>query len=106
MRRALQAPARQIAENAGEDGSVVVGKILENGKYNFGYNAQTGAYGDLVQPGVIDPAKVVRCALQDAGLRGRPADHHRGHGGRAAEEAAHRRCPAAAAWAAWGHGLL
>ena len=66
VRRALQWPARQIVQNAGEDGSVVVGKVLENSKYAFGYNAQTGEYGDLVAQGVIDPAKVVRCALQDA----------------------------------------
>jgi chaperonin GroEL len=66
IRRALQAPARQIAENAGEDGAVVVGKIVEKSDYAFGYNAQTGEYGDLVKQGVIDPAKVVRTALQDA----------------------------------------
>ena len=66
VRRALQAPARQIAENAGEDGAVVAGKILDSSDYAFGYNAQTGAYGDLVEQGVIDPAKVVRTALQDA----------------------------------------
>jgi chaperonin GroEL len=66
VRRALQAPARQIAENAGEDGAVIAGKILEKDSYAFGYNASTGAYGDLVKQGVIDPAKVVRTALQDA----------------------------------------
>jgi chaperonin GroEL len=66
VKKALQAPARQIFTNAGEDGSVIVGKILENAKYNFGYNAQTHEYGDLVAEGVIDPAKVVRAALQDA----------------------------------------
>jgi chaperonin GroEL len=66
VRRALQAPARQIAENAGEDGAVVAGKILDSGDYAFGYNAQSGEYGDLVKQGVIDPAKVVRTALQDA----------------------------------------
>jgi len=66
VRKALQAPARQIFINAGEDGSVIVGKIIDNADYAFGYNAQTGAYGDLVAQGVIDPAKVVRCALQDA----------------------------------------
>jgi chaperonin GroEL len=66
VRRALQVPARQIVQNAGEDGSIVVGKILDNDKYNFGYNAQTGEYGDLVADGVIDPTKVVRTALQDA----------------------------------------
>ena len=66
VRRALQAPARQIAENAGEDGAVVVGKIVEKDDYAFGYNAATGEYGNLVKQGVIDPAKVVRTALQDA----------------------------------------
>ena len=66
VRKALQAPARQIFNNAGEDGSVVVGKILDNAKFSFGFNAQTGEYGDLVAQGVIDPTKVVRCALQDA----------------------------------------
>ncbi|MFA5955640.1 chaperonin GroEL [Hyphomicrobium sp.] len=66
VRKALQAPARQIAANAGEDGSVIVGKILENAKYAFGYNAQSHEYGDLYAQGVIDPTKVVRCALQDA----------------------------------------
>ena len=66
VRRAVQAPARQIAQNAGEDGSVIVGKILESGSYNWGYDAQSGTYGDLVGKGIIDPAKVVRTALQDA----------------------------------------
>ncbi len=66
VRKALQAPARQIATNAGEDGSVIVGKILENSKYAYGYNAQSHEYGDLYAQGVIDPTKVVRCALQDA----------------------------------------
>ncbi len=66
VRRALQAPLRQIAENAGEDGAVVVGKILDKKEYAFGYNAATGEYGNLVKAGVIDPAKVVRTALQDA----------------------------------------
>jgi len=67
VRRALQAPLRQIAENAGEDGAVVVGKILDKDQYAYGYNAATGEYGNLVKQGVIDPAKVVRTALQDAG---------------------------------------
>ena len=66
VKKALQAPARQIFQNAGEDGSVIVGKILENPKYGYGYNAQTHAYGDLVAEGVIDPTKVVRSALQGA----------------------------------------
>jgi chaperonin GroEL len=66
VRKALQTPARQIAINAGDDGSVVVGKILEKDQYNFGYDAQTGEYGNLVIKGIIDPTKVVRCALQGA----------------------------------------
>ena len=66
VRRALQVPARQIAENAGEDGSVVVGKLLEHSDYGWGFNAASGKYQDLVGAGVIDPAKVVRTALQDA----------------------------------------
>jgi chaperonin GroEL len=66
VRRAIQWPARQIALNAGEDGSVVVGKVMESTSYAYGFNAQTGQYGDLISQGVIDPAKVVRCALQDA----------------------------------------
>jgi chaperonin GroEL len=66
VRRALQAPIRQIAENAGVEGSIVVGKILENASPTFGFNAQTEQYVDMVKDGVIDPAKVVRTALQDA----------------------------------------
>jgi len=66
VRRALQAPIRQIAENAGVEGSIVVSKVLENSSATFGFNAQTEEYVDMVQAGVIDPAKVVRTALQDA----------------------------------------
>jgi len=66
VRRAIQVPARQIVQNAGEDGSVVVGKLLENENYTWGFNAATGEYQDMVKAGVIDPAKVVRTALQDA----------------------------------------
>jgi len=66
VRRAIQMPARQIVENAGEDGSLVVGKLIEKSDYNWGFNAATGEYQDLVRAGVIDPAKVVRTALQDA----------------------------------------
>ena len=66
VRRALQSPIRQIAENAGVEGSIVVGKILENDSSSFGFNAQTEQYVDLVADGVIDPAKVVRTALQNA----------------------------------------
>jgi chaperonin GroEL len=66
VKRAISWPARQIALNAGDDGSVVVGKILEKEQYNWGYDAQTGEYGDLISKGIIDPTKVVRTALQDA----------------------------------------
>ena len=65
--RALEAPARQIAENSGVEGSVVVGKILENKSQTFGFDAQTEQYVDLLSAGIVDPAKVVRVALQDAG---------------------------------------
>jgi chaperonin GroEL len=66
VRRALQAPIRQIAENAGVEGSIVVGKVLENRGQTFGYDAQKDEYGDMIDKGIIDPAKVVRTALQDA----------------------------------------
>jgi chaperonin GroEL len=66
VRRALQAPIRQIAENAGVEGSIVVGKVLENASPTFGFDAQTETYVDLVKAGVIDPTKVVRTALQNA----------------------------------------
>jgi chaperonin GroEL len=66
VRRALQEPVRQIAQNAGSEGSVVVGKILENSSINYGYNAQTGEYGDMIALGIVDPVKVVRTALEDA----------------------------------------
>ena len=66
VKKALSWPARQIATNAGEDGSIVVGKILEKDTYAFGYDAQTGEYGNLVSKGIIDPTKVVRIALQGA----------------------------------------
>jgi chaperonin GroEL len=66
VRKALSYPARQIAFNAGEDGSVVVGKILDNEKYNYGFDAQSGEYSNLMTKGIIDPTKVVRAALQGA----------------------------------------
>ncbi|MGR8965034.1 chaperonin GroEL (plasmid) [Rhizobium leguminosarum] len=66
VRRAIEAPVRQIAENAGAEGSVIVGKLREESEFSYGWNAQTGEYGDLYAQGVIDPAKVVRTALQDA----------------------------------------
>ena len=66
VRKAVQTPLRQIAENAGEDGAVIAGKTLEKDEYNFGFDAQTGEFKDLVKAGIIDPTKVVRTALQDA----------------------------------------
>jgi chaperonin GroEL len=66
VKKALSWPARQIAINAGEDGSVVVGKIQDNDTYAFGFDAQTGKFENLVSHGIIDPTKVVRTALQDA----------------------------------------
>ncbi|MDH5531292.1 MAG: chaperonin GroEL, partial [Paracoccaceae bacterium] len=66
VRKALEAPLRQIAQNAGVDGSVVAGKVRESNDPKFGFNAQTEEYGDMFKFGVIDPAKVVRTALEDA----------------------------------------
>jgi len=66
VRRALEAPLRQIADNAGVDGAVVAGKVRESSDVNFGFNAQTEEYGDMFKFGVIDPAKVTRTALEDA----------------------------------------
>ncbi|HEY2480628.1 MAG TPA: TCP-1/cpn60 chaperonin family protein, partial [Caulobacteraceae bacterium] len=66
VRRALQAPIRQIAENAGVEGSIVVGKVLDNKSETYGFDAQTDKYVDMIHAGIVDPAKVVRTALQDA----------------------------------------
>ncbi len=66
VRKAIQAPVRQIAQNAGVDGAVIAGKLLEQKDTNWGFDAQTETYKDLVKAGIIDPAKVVRTALQDA----------------------------------------
>src|SRR5215472_1049128 len=66
LRRTLQSPARQIAENAGTDGSLVIGKLMESTDTNYGYDAQTGQYTNMIKAGIIDPTKVVRLALQDA----------------------------------------
>ena len=66
VRKAIQSPARQIAENAGADGSIVIGKIADKNDANYGYDAQAGEYKDMVGAGIIDPTKVVRVALQDA----------------------------------------
>jgi len=66
VRRAIEAPVRQIAENSGAEGSIIVGKLREKAEFAYGWNAQTNEFGDLYGQGVIDPAKVVRTALQDA----------------------------------------
>ena len=66
VRKALQSPLRQIAENAGEDGAVIAGKVLDKDEYGWGFDAQTGEFKDMVKAGIIDPTKVVRTALQDA----------------------------------------
>ena len=66
VRRAIQWPARYIVDNAGVDASIVVGKLIEHKDYAYGYDAQTGEYGDMFKLGIIDPTKVVRTALQDA----------------------------------------
>jgi chaperonin GroEL len=66
VRKAVMMPLRQIAENAGEDGAVIAGKVLDKDEYNWGFDAQTGEFKDLVRSGIIDPTKVVRTALQDA----------------------------------------
>jgi chaperonin GroEL len=65
VKKAISWPARQIAVNAGEDGSVVIGKILEHDTYGYGFDAQSGEFGNLASKGIIDPTKVVRIALQD-----------------------------------------
>jgi len=66
IRKALQAPIRQIAENAGVDGAIIAGKLLESKDYNYGYNAQSGEFTDMLKTGIVDPTEVVRTALQDA----------------------------------------
>src|SRR5205814_8008503 len=66
VRRALEEPTRQIALNAGHEGAVVIGKIRDSREENFGFNAETGEYGDMIKMGIIDPAKVTRLALQNA----------------------------------------
>ena len=91
--KALEAPMRQIAENSGVEGSIVVGKIMENKSETFGFDAQSEEYVDMVEKGIIDPAKVVRAALQDAASVAGPAGDDRGDGGRGAEEGGGARPP-------------
>ena len=102
VRRALQSPARQIAANAGAEASIVAGKILDNKKATFGYNAQTGEYGDMIVMGIVDPTKVVRTALQDAAsVAGLLVTTEAMIAEAPKKEAAGGGMPAAAAWAAW-----
>ena len=104
VRKALSWPARQIAINAGEDGSVIVGKILEKDQYGYGFDSQTGEYGNLITKGIIDPTKVVRAAIQNAAsvaallITTEAMIAELPKKNRAAAVAA---CPRAAAWAAW-----
>ena len=91
VRKALSYPARQIAINAGEDGSVIVGKILEKDQYSYGFNSQTGEYGNLVCQGHHRPDQGGSRGDPERGLRRGAADHHRSHGGRSAEEERRRR---------------
>jgi chaperonin GroEL len=66
VKRALEEPTRQIAQNAGHEGAIIVGRVLDSKEENFGFNAETGEFGDMIKAGVIDPAKVTRLALQNA----------------------------------------
>ena len=66
MKRALEEPTRQIAQNAGHEGAIIVGRVRDSKEENFGFNAETGEFGDMIKAGVIDPAKVTRLALQNA----------------------------------------
>ena len=101
MRRALEEPLRQIVGNAGEEGAVVVGKIRDSKDPNYGYNAQTGEFEDLVKAGVIDPTKVTRTALQNAAsIAGSDADHRSSCRPRFRKTRRLRQCAAATA-AAW-----
>ena len=105
--KALEAPIRQIAENSGVEGSIVVGKIIENKSETFGFDAQTEEYVDMVDKGIIDPAKVVRAALQDAASVAGLLVTTEAMVAEAPKEKARRcpRCRAAAEWAAWAEWI-
>ena len=100
VRNATQMPLRQIAENAGEDGAVIAGKVLDNDEYNFGFDAQTGEFKDLVKAGIIDPTKVVRVALQNAASVAGLLITTEAMVSERPDKAAGTACPAEAAWAA------
>ncbi len=104
VKKAILYPARQIAENSGTDGSIVVGKLLDSNDPNYGYDAQKGEFTDMIRAGIIDPTKVVRHALQDAASVAGLLDHHRGDGGR--EARAQDRAGDAAGRRHGRHGLL
>ena len=101
--RALEAPIRQIAENAGVEGSIVVGKVLEHKSQTFGFDAQTEQYVDMLNAGIVDPAKVVRIALQDAASIAGLMITTEAMIAETPKPSARRPCPAAewAAWAEW-----
>jgi chaperonin GroEL len=86
VKKALQSPVRQIAENSGVDGSIIVGKLQDSTDSAWGYDAQKGEFTDLIKAGIVDPTKVVRIALQDAASIRRPPDHDRGDDRREARE--------------------
>ena len=100
--RALEAPIRQIAENSGVEGSIVVGKITDNKSETYGFDAQTEEYVDMLQAGIVDPAEGRARGPAGRGVCCRPADHDGSHGRRGSRRRSPlRRCRAAAAWAAW-----
>ena len=107
VRKAIQSPVRQIAENSGVEGSIVVGKLTDKNDPNFGFDAQSGEYKDMVAAGIIDPTKVVRVALAGCRLGRRAVDHHRSDDRRPARA---QRCAGHASWRWYGrhgrHGLL
>jgi chaperonin GroEL len=104
--KALEAPVRQISENAGVEGSIVVGKILDNKSETFGFDAQTEEYVDMVEKGIIDPAKVVRTALQDASSVAGLLVTTEAMVAEAAEGPAPGDARAVAAWAEWAAWVL
>ena len=102
MRRAIQSPIRQIVENAGQEASIVVGKLLEQKSNTYGFDAQTEKYTDFIDAGIVDPTKVVRAALQNAAsVAGLLITTEAMVAERPKKRSPVRRCRAAAAWAAW-----
>ena len=107
VRRAITEPLRMIAENAGEEGAVVLGKVLDAKEINFGYNAFSNEYEDLVKAGVLDPTKVVRTALQNAGsIASVDADHRSAGRGDSRKEGSSRRRRRTRRWRRHGRHVL